>query len=525
VGVTGCRDRARIALLLLVPSLWAATCAWLGPAAVSPLLGLSAAALSVAAGLALLPLAFRRAERQEPKDHPLPEAPLTSAVRRYQALFECSPLPLVVTDEAGVLLEVNHAAEAYLPGPRGDALGRSLADVFRAEPGRAGWSGRSADRDVRAESRDVPVGSRAVRLHALSFAAPAQRSPVEAVARFAGHLAHDFNNLLTTVVGYADMIRLTSDPSKAARFLDEVQEGARRIGQLTERLSAMGWKHPVPPGPQDVGAWLEQAAIGVRALAGPGVEVTLDVGAGLPAVSLDGGRLRRALECVVTNAVEAMGGRGTLVLRARCEEGGSGGTEAVVEVVDSGPGVAEEVRPSVLEPFVSTKERAVGSGLGLAIANTVLARHGGCVEVASVPGRGTAVRFRLPAATSARPTVLVVEDDDLVRDVAVRCLDRLGFGSIAAASRDEALARAASHDGRIDLVLSDIVMSGMGPAEFASALRKTRGDAGWLFMTGHDEWSAPPADVPGAANALLRKPFTEASLSRHVSAALGARVV
>jgi PAS domain S-box-containing protein len=348
-------------------------------------------AAALAASVALWALADRCRREDEPAaegpdaGRPPPSSPLTSALRRYQAIFERAPMALWV-EEGGRVVDVNQAGCARAGRPRADLLGRPLSEVVPAEDVAA------------ASSADLGAGTEA-RLHAVAAGSGQARRErdgrLEAVGRFSGVLAHDLNNILTAILGYAELLKVTQeDPAKRALFIDQVIEGGGRAGHFARRLSALGWRRPFKGGPQDVNELLREAEGAIFARAGDRVAVVFDLAPALPVVPLDTGRVRHAVECLVENAIEAMPEGGRLTLRTA--PAGDGGV--LVEVADTGCGMSEDVRERAFEPFFSTKARSVGVGLGLTIVHSTLAGHGGTVELDRQVPTGTVVRLRFPVA-------------------------------------------------------------------------------------------------------------------------------
>jgi PAS domain S-box-containing protein len=368
-----------------------------------------------------------------------------------------------------------------------------------------------------------------------------QAQKMEAVGRLAGGIAHDFNNLLTVINGYSDVVLAALHAADPARVMvEEVRKAGERAAALTRQLLAFGRKQLLRHKVLDLGSVVGDSANLLGRLIGGGVELVVRTAADLPRVKADPVQIEQVLLNLAVNARDAMpgGGRLTIETRAAALPGGRAedgsdirpGPYAMVAVSDTGCGMTDEVRAHVFEPFYTTKGQGKGTGLGLATVYGIVKQSGGHVEVESAPGRGATFRVYLPAIGAAGPqerapaagalprgteTVLIAEDEEGVRGVAELALRHLGYAVLSAAGAEEAeaLARGA---GRIDLLLTDVVMPGAGGRELAQRLR-----AGWpglrvLYTSGYAEDALARHGVECDGVDLLRKPFTPATLARRV---------
>ncbi|HEU4385493.1 MAG TPA: 7TM diverse intracellular signaling domain-containing protein [Anaeromyxobacteraceae bacterium] len=364
-----------------------------------------------------------------------------------------------------------------------------------------------------------------------------QAQKMEALGRLAGGVAHDFNNILTAIIANAGMAVLEApadDPNRP--LLLEIRDAARRGAELTRQLLAVSRKQVLEPRPVDLNALLANLRRMLGRLIGEDVELRLDLADGLPPVLADPGQVEQVVMNLAVNARDALERGGAIAISTRTAEVGPGearpdrpgGRYAVVTVADTGRGIPPEVFSHLFEPFYTTKPAGQGTGLGLSTVYGIVRQHGGFVEVESAPGRGAAFRVHLPVAEgtagaqeeAARPevlprgdeTVLVVEDEAAVRDVARTLLRRLGYRVLAAASGGEALALAAGHRGPLHLLLTDVVLPGPSGPEVAEALRSRRPECRVLYMSGYPE----NLGAGLAGRPFIPKPFSPEALARKI---------
>ena len=372
-----------------------------------------------------------------------------------------------------------------------------------------------------------------------------QAQKMEAVGLLAGGIAHDFNNLLTVITAYGQLLRVEfADGDERREEVEEVLKAAARGAELTRQLLAFGRKQVLRPRVLDVNG----VVAGVRPMLARllGADATLDtrLAPSLSRVEADPGQLEQVLLNLTANAGDAMPGGGRVTIETadveldaaavRALPGLAPGRYVLVSVSDTGVGMDEATRLRVFEPFFTTKGTGKGSGLGLATVYGIVKQSGGAVTVRSAPGEGTTFEIYLPRAAreggrdagaappapAARPTVLLVDDDDAVRSSARRALEGGGYEVLEAAHGAQALDVFAEHGGRVRLLVTDVVMPGLGGHALAERLRAQRAGLPVLFMSGYavpDEPGGGPAVAP-----LLAKPFTAEELLAAVGEAAGA---
>jgi PAS domain S-box-containing protein len=373
--------------------------------------------------------------------------------------------------------------------------------------------------------RDLSERARAEQEKAqLRDEAQAHRSQrLESLGQLAGGIAHDFNNMLGVIVNYASFVveeAESAEPDVAMMAADarQVIKAGERGTDLTHRLLAFARREVVRPQVLDLNKLVGGVEGMLRRSIGEGVTLIVRPGADLPPVVCDPAQLEQMLVNLALNARDAMPAGGNLVIDTSCHD-----DRVRLRVSDSGKGMPPEVVDRAFEPFFTTKASGEGTGLGLATVYGIATQAGGEVNIASEPGLGTTVTVLLPAGSrSADPltppepvptaghgeTLLVVEDEAALRDVAGRILSGAGYRVLAAEGGAEALALAARHDGEIDLLLSDVVMPGMLGKDLAERLVVVRPGTRVLYMSGYAQPVLHSQGTLDPGVALLEKPFT-----------------
>ncbi|HEY2745043.1 MAG TPA: PAS domain S-box protein [Polyangia bacterium] len=361
-----------------------------------------------------------------------------------------------------------------------------------------------------------------------------QAQKMEAVGRLAGGVAHDFNNILTAMNG-ADALLLEGLPpdSPLRRYAEQIKRSIGRATTLTRQLLTFTHKQPVQPVILDPNAAVRAVVDMLRRMIGADIELVTTLEA-RGRVETDVGAFEQVLLNLAVNARDAMPGGGTLSLRTADVERAPGvpdGRWVLVGVADSGIGMDAATRARAFEPFFTTKEQGKGTGLGLSTVYGIVTQAGGHILVDSEPGRGADFRIYLPRV-DARPsveapaaaeavaggseTVLLVEDDEAVRDFVELVLKRLGYRVLIAGDGLEALGVAAGFAGPIDLLLSDVVMPHMNGRELARRLAPSRPAMKVIHMSGYLGDAAEPAPRDDVRSVMLAKPFQREELARAV---------
>jgi PAS domain S-box-containing protein len=357
-----------------------------------------------------------------------------------------------------------------------------------------------------------------------------QAERLDSLGRLAGGIAHDFNNILAVISGYADILaeELAKHPCRPDVLA--IEQAAARGSGLTRQLLIFSRLEPSRPETLDLNTVAADMQRLLARTLGEDIELTTMLAPDLPPITMDRSKLEQVLMNAVMNSRAAMPSGGRLAIATGVEPGG----EFVgLSITDTGVGMAPEVAARAFEPFFTTKGRGKGTGLGLATAYGVVADVGGTITLESQPGNGTTVRVRLPVSTEAPAApvttgsrassdgdgrrILVVEDEDGVRDIVCRILTKAGYEVHAAGDPQEALKLVLDRDLEVDALLSDVIMPGMSGTQLAVELRRSRPDLPVLFMSGYTSGPAPggqelPPDAP-----LLHKPFQNDQLLLAIS--------
>ncbi len=358
-----------------------------------------------------------------------------------------------------------------------------------------------------------------------------QSQKLQALGELTGGIAHDFNNLMTVIRGSADLLRRSDlSDAKKKRYLDAIIDTADRAATLTSHLLAFGRRQTLKPEVVDVNIRLDAFGEVLSRTLGGAVEVKLDLAPSLWPIEVDTTQLETALLNAAFNARDAMPDGGCITISTANVEGADGDMVCIA-LGDTGEGMSEEVLARAFEPFYTTKPVGKGTGLGLSQIHGFAAQSGGRAEIQSATGEGTVIRLFLPrsdkpvvearpsreaASTRCGATVLLVEDNDHVRDFAISLLDELGYCVLAAASAEEALLFIDGGDP-IDVVFTDVVMPGLSGVDLAKLAREKRPELPVLLASGYSEEIVAGA---GASFEFVRKPYDAASLDDAIRGAL-----
>ncbi len=364
----------------------------------------------------------------------------------------------------------------------------------------------------------------------------AQAQKMDAIGQLTGGVAHDFNNLLTPIVGSLDLIRRRhKDDEKTQRMIGGALQAAERAATLTQRLLSFARRQALQPRAVDIGKLIDGIVDLIRRSLGPSITVVLDIPAHLSSARVDPNQLELALLNLAINARDAMPGGGRLTLGVseasvdgRNPLGLKGGGYVRLVVADTGSGMDQATLARATEPFFSTKGVGKGTGLGLSMVHGLAAQSGGTLKLESVPGTGTTIELWLPASAetgvepdkpAAEPvvaeraaTVLLVDDEELVRSATAEMLRDIGYSVIELASASQALSAIRSGIDA-DILVSDYVMPGMTGGQLINELRATGVRIPTLLVTGY---AATGEDVPGDVTRLA-KPFRQVDLAARVN--------
>jgi two-component system cell cycle sensor histidine kinase/response regulator CckA len=368
---------------------------------------------------------------------------------------------------------------------------------------------------------------------------------LETVGRLAGGVAHDFNNLLTAILGNVTLMRpAVANQPDLRSDLEEIGDAAQRGAELTRRLLAFARRQLIEPRVLDLGAQVRGLERLLHRLLGEDVRLTLEAPAELWSTKADPTALEQALVNLVINARDAMPSGGQLTIRttnAMVDDGPEWlgvppGEWVRVDVADTGVGIDEDTLGKIFEPFFTTKGKLGGSGLGLATVYGIVSQAGGHVRVRSRPGAGSTFSLFFPRARGTSPsgetavvsgepatlgapgdeTVLLIEDEESVRNVTARILKGLGYSVLTAVDGADGVSVAERHGGTIHAVVSDLVMPNLGGAEAVTRIRQRRPDVRVVFISGFSEDALSWRGAMPQGGKLLMKPFSRGDLAKAV---------
>ena len=491
------------------------------------------------------------------------------------ALLESAAQAIVAIDRDGRIALANRKAEEMfgyareellgspvemlLPESRRSVHGRKREEYFsqpRVRPMGIGMdlAGRRKDAsefpvEVSLSHIDTPEG-----LFAIAFVSDiSQRKQLEeqlvhaqkmeAVGRLAGGVAHDFNNMLTVISGYNRMIldELSQlDPLRGNA--EEVLKAADRAAALTNQLLAFSRRQVIRLSVLSVNALIVNTEKMLRHVIGEDIQLTLNPAPDAGNIRADPGHIEQAVVNLAVNARDAMPAGGRLAIEtanvrldetyARTHSGVQPGEFVMIAVSDTGHGMDTETRRHIFEPFFTTKAVGKGTGLGLATVYGMVKQCGGDIWVYSEPGKGTTFKLYFPrvadpadssVAGEADPskaiggeTILVVEDEQAVRELTVRMLQRIGYKVLTAAAGAEAVEVGKAYSGYLALLLTDVVMPGMSGVQLADALTAARPGMKVLYLSGYTENTVAHHGVLDPGVGFLPKPFSREALAKKI---------
>jgi two-component system cell cycle sensor histidine kinase/response regulator CckA len=377
-----------------------------------------------------------------------------------------------------------------------------------------------------------------------------QGQKMEAVGQLTAGIAHEFSNLVTAINGFAELAQLQLSPDHPVqKLVSKVRQSSRHATGLIRQLLAFSHAQIVEPAVLDLNAVVAEMSKMLQWTIGEDIELVTRPTPDLWSVKVDPAHIEQVIVNLVVNARDAMPAGG----RLRIETANvildedyvahhvevMAGEYVMLTVSDTGTGMSEEVKAHLFEPFFTTKERGEGTGLGLATVYGIVRHSGGHIRVNSEPGKGATFTIYLPRCTEAVPpssrpdgswelplggdTVLVVEDDDPVREMARLILEEQGYLTLDAKDGQKALEVAVGHAGPIHLLLTDVVLPGMSGKELADRLAESQRDLKTLYMSGYGDEAIAHHGLPQPNTVVLQKPFHPLDLARRVRKVLDHR--
>jgi two-component system, cell cycle sensor histidine kinase and response regulator CckA len=498
---------------------------------------------------------------------------------QFQAdLIDAVQQAVVAVDNANCVTAWNRYAETLFGWSRAEAMGKSYDELIAAgliegDPHSIPIkTDRSATSQLRIRRRDGTTFVASVTSSPIYGPDGAQRGRIdvsrdvteqlvfeeqlrqaqkmEAVGRLAGGVAHDFNNLLTVVIAHAEFLRHGGPSSPQwTDDIDQITEAAHRASTLTRQLLAFGRKQVLLPRTIDLNIVVEGIASILQRSLGEDITLELNLDPSLPPIHADPGQLEQVVINLAANARDAMPRGGTVLIKtsvgipAESSMVWHNGRRAAdlrvaLSVTDTGIGMDAATAANMFEPFFTTKDPLRGTGLGLSTVYGIVKQSGGTIGVDTAVGSGTAITVYLPvaqntevsvrtvagpaAASDQTKVVLLVEDNPPVLRLAQRILVQHGYDVVEAASGSEALARLATLDRAISLLLTDIVMPDMNGLDLSIAVLRVQPDAAVLFMSGYTDDEVLQRGLLAPGTSFLPKPFTSDVLLAAVEAQLSA---
>jgi PAS domain S-box-containing protein len=442
------------------------------------------------------------------------------------------------------------AKEARMGG-----VGRTIQYRMRHKDG--GWhvleSGASAVLNSDGKVEKLVIVSRDVTARRSLEEQFRQAQKMEAVGRLSGGIAHDFNNLLGVIIGYAEFLQEHLEPEDALRgSADEILKAGKRAAGLTRQLLAFSRQQVLDPRVLDLNSAVYDMEKLLRRLIGEDIELTTPLSPDLGRVKADQGQLEQVIMNLAVNARDAMPQGGKLVIATenmimdeafvrRYLYPVQPGPYVCLTVTDSGIGMDADTKARAFEPFFTTKEKGKGTGLGLSTVYGVVKQSGGYIDIYTSPGAGTSFKIYLPRVDEAikaegasldgvkssfdgKETILLAEDEVSLRTLTRTTLELCGYKVLEAKDGVAALEVSEHHDGTIDLLLTDIVMPGMGGRALAHELVRRRPEIKLVYMSGYTGQAVGAQGPVEPGSVFLSKPFTRVSLTRKIREALDRRV-
>ena len=379
-----------------------------------------------------------------------------------------------------------------------------------------------------------------------------QSQKMEAVGRLSGGVAHDFNNLLGVIIGYAEFLQERIDTANPLRgSVEEILKAGKRAASLTRQLLAFSRQQVLDPKVLDLKAVVADMEKLLRRLIGEDIELTTSLDPELGKVKADQGQLEQVVMNLAVNARDAMPQGGKLTIRVentvldqdyvrRYPYPVQPGPYVLLMVTDTGVGMDAETKARAFEPFFTTKEKGKGTGLGLSTVYGVVKQSGGYIDVESALGHGTTFKIFLPRVheqarverqhaeappkANGNEVILIAEDETSLRTLTSTTLELSGYKVLQAKDGLEALEVSRKHPGTIDLLLTDIVMPGMGGRALAEELGRERKDIRIVYMSGYTGQAVGSQGPVEPGSLYLHKPFTRQALTQKIREALDSQV-
>lgn len=506
------------------------------------------------------------------------EEALRESEKRYRLLFDANPYPMLIFDlDTLEFLAVNDAAVHQYGYSEHEFLNMIIKDLWPVDdvvttakklsdlreglntPGllrhvkkdgviidvevithQIKFAGRNATLSLALDVTDRRKTEEALRWSEEQLR---QSQKMDAIGQLASGVAHDFNNLLTAIMGYSDL--LLQDQTLDGRThdgLQEISKAAHRAESLTRQLLAFSHRQVLQPRVLDLNVVVADMKKMLHRLIGEHIDLKSNLATGIASVKADPGQIEQVILNLAVNARDAMPSGGELCIetanvvldKANTQQhpGVKPGAYVMLAVTDNGIGMNADIQSHIFEPFYTTKVRGAGTGLGLATVYGIVKQSGGGIQVHSEEGVGTTFRIYLPqvedevqpmviepskgSSQTGTETILLVEDEEIVRNLASQILSERGYQVLEADHPEQALKISAQFDRPIDLILTDVIMPGMNGKELVKTLCSQRPGIKVLFMSGYTDESILQLDVSGPGAKFIQKPFNDEALLEKV---------
>ena len=516
---------------------------------------------------------------QSLKARELAEESLRESERRYRLLLESNSDSIYVLDRDWRFVVVNDATVRDMNISKDTLLGAKIADVF---PGietipffkkfesvmktrksdlvtgeysfckdRMGYYEIIIDpvpEGIMCVSRDITDRRLAQEAREKMHSRLMEKQKMESLGRLAGGIAHDFNNMLSVILGHSELIQNAKDiPAHIRSSTAEIRQAAKRSAELTRQLLTFSKNQPADPKILDLNKAISGMLKMIRHVIGEDTDLQWLPGNSLGMVKMDPAQLNQIMMNLCVNARDAIKGVGridiatksVLIEESFCLDKTNliPGNYVILTVTDNGMGMKEDILENLFEPFFTTKEPGKGTGLGLTIVQSIVSQSNGHIELFSELGQGTEFQIYLPSYFAAetgeverelstvippgKEVILVVEDERSILEMAQRMIERLGYQVLSADLPSEALQLVTDYPGRIDLVLTDVIMPEMNGKELVEKLTGIRPDLKVVFMSGYSSDVFVDRGVVGDQIIFLQKPFSLSELAVKLRSVLG----
>ncbi len=493
------------------------------------------------------------------------EASITDYSSYLQSILESISEILVVFDASGTIIMTNSAAERMIGDKESNIVGKNVGEFIFIEDVPFAYAkvvnGETVDdkKGVLRTSRQQEISILIISSQLSSISAKGsggvlvardlsalenlesrllQSQKLATIGKMAGGIAHHFNNLLTGILGAAALIKNQAQEAETKALAEAIVESSIRAAALTAQILAFGRQQILRPEQVDVDKAISDMSEIIKQIAGEQISVQIHANSGANII-VDKPRLAQVIMNLVNNACDAMPNGGLLTIETSEHSDEISGTQVMIAISDTGVGMDKEMLGRVFEPFNTTKEVGRGAGLGLATAYGIVKQSGGNIWAYSEPKKGTTFKIYFPQAKvefesatntkkanmlSGSETILVTEDEPVVRIMVSKILSLNGYHVIEADQGSDAIQKANQHTGSIHLLLTDVVMPSMNGQELAGHLTAKIPNLVVLYMSGYTEQAIVRQGVLDAGLDFLQKPFSPEQLLQAVRKVLDARV-